>query len=150
AGYLTSAFWGSFMIGRLLAVPLAARLRPHAILLTDLIGCLFSIGTILLWSNAQAGLWLGTFGMGLSMASIFPTMLSLAARHMTMTGRVTGRFLVGAGAGAMTVPWLIGQLFEPIGPHVTMVIILLDLVMATIIFALLTQYWTPCALFRRR
>jgi hypothetical protein len=35
----------------------------------------------------------------------------------------------------MSVPWLIGQLFESVGPQVAMVIIMADLVIAVGIFA---------------
>ena len=56
---------------------------------------------------------------------------------MTITGRVTGWFFVGASAGGMFLPWLIGQLFESIGPRVTMFIILIDLLVAVSVFAAL-------------
>ncbi len=142
AAYLTSAFWGSLTLGRLLAIPIAARFRPRSILLGDLVGCLASVGIILLWSNSLAAIWLGTFGLGLSMASIFPTTLSLAERRMTITGQVTGWFLVGAGAGAMSLPWLIGQLFESIGTRVTIFAIMVDLIVAAGVFAVLVLYST--------
>jgi fucose permease len=81
----------------------------------------------LLWPPPLIVVWLGTCGLGLSMASIFPTTLSLAQGRMPISGAVTGWFFVGAGAGGMTLPWLIGQLFESIGPQVTMVILFLAL-----------------------
>ena len=137
AAYLTSAFWGAITLGRLLTIPVAARLRPRSILLGGLVGCLVSVGVILLWSNALAATWLGTLGLGFSMASIFPTTLSLAERRLTITGRVSGWFFAGASAGGMTLPWLIGQLFEPIGPQVMMFAILVDLIVAVSIFAVL-------------
>jgi FHS family Na+ dependent glucose MFS transporter 1 len=137
AAYLTSAFWGGLTAGRLLAMPIATRLRPRFILLADLGGAMVSLGLILLWSDSLIAAWLGTLGVGLSMASIFPTTLSLAERRMTITGRVTGWFFVGASAGGMFLPWLIGQLFESIGPRVAMSIILADLVVAVGVFAAL-------------
>ncbi len=137
AAYLTSAFWGAITLGRLLTIPVAARLRPRSILLGGLVGCLVSVGVILLWSNALAATWLGTLGLGFSMASIFPTTLSLAERRLTITGRVSGWFFAGASAGGMTLPWLIGQLFEPIGPQVMMFAIMVDLIMALGVFAVL-------------
>jgi len=137
AAYLTSAFWGAITLGRLLTIPVAARLRPRSILLGGLVGCLVSVGIILLWSNALAATWLGTLGLGFSMASIFPTTLSLAERRLTITGRVSGWFFAGASAGGMTLPWLIGQLFEPIGPQVMMFAIVVDLIIALGIFAVL-------------
>lgn len=129
AAYLTSAFWGALTVGRLLAIPIAARVRPRYILLGDLIGCLISVGLILVWPSALTA-WIGTLGVGLSMASIFPTTISLAERRMTVTGQVTGWFFVGASAGGMIIPWLIGQLFESVGPQVVMTILWGDLVLA--------------------
>ncbi len=68
---------------------------------------------------------------------LFPTTLSLAERRLTITGRVSGWFFAGTSAGGMTLPWLIGQLFEPIGPQVMMFAILVDLIVAVSIFAVL-------------
>jgi fucose permease len=77
--------------------------------------------------------------LGLGMASIFPTMIVLAESRMTVTGAVTGWFLVGSSAGGMTVPWLIGQLFESTGPRVTMLAILIDLLLAVVLWWVLTR-----------
>ncbi len=143
AAYLTAVFWGANMLGRLVAIPIAARVRPRSILLADLIGCIISVSIILIWNESATVLWLGAFGMGLAMASIFPTVLSWAERRMTMSGSVTSWFLVGSSIGAMTFPWVIGQLFESIGPQVTMWIILLLLLAATAVFALLMAVGGP-------
>jgi len=140
AAYLTSAFWGALTIGRLLAIPIAASFRPRTILFSDLVGCLVCIGIILYWSNSLTATWIGTIGIGFSMASVFPTIISLAERRMTITGRVMGWFFVGASAGAMLLPWLIGQFFESIGPRVTMSILWIDLALALIVFAGLIIY----------
>jgi len=140
AAYLTSAFWGALTVGRLLAIPIAARFRPRHILLADLAGCLISVSIILLWPGSLLAVWLGTLGIGAAMASIFPTTLSLAERRMTITGQVTGWFFVGASLGGMSLPWLIGQLFESIGPRVTMVAVLVDLCILAAVFAILIIY----------
>jgi fucose permease len=139
AAYLTSAFWGALTLGRFLSIPLAARVRPRMILLTDLLGCLASVGILLLWPGSAAVTWLGTVAMGLAMASIFPTCITLAGRRIQVTGKVTGWFLIGSSLGGMTLPWLIGQLFEPVGPWIMMAIILLDLVAALIVYAALMK-----------
>ena len=123
AAYLTSAFWGSLTAGRLLAIPIAARLQPRSVLLIDLAGCLISMGIILLWPRSLAAVWIGAIGTGLSMASIFPTTLSLAESRLHITGQMTSWFFVGSSLGGMTVPWIIGQLFEPVGPFATMMTI---------------------------
>jgi fucose permease len=80
------------------------------------VGCLASLGVILLWRDSALALWAGAIGVGLFMASVFPTMLLLAGEHMHVTGAITGWFLVGGGAGGMIWPWVIGQAFVGIGP----------------------------------
>jgi nitrate/nitrite transporter NarK len=53
---------------------------------------------------------------------------------------VTGWFFAGSAAGNMFLPWLIGQLFEPIGPTVVMQAIAVDLVITVIVFVDLLLY----------
>ena len=142
AAYLTSAFWAALTLGRFVAIPIAARFRPRSIVLVDLVGCLASIGMILLWPNSLAAMWLSTIGLGLSMASIFPITVALAERRTTITGQVTGWFFVGASAGNMSLPWLIGQLFQSAGPHATMQAITVNLIVATGVFAAVRFYAT--------
>jgi len=69
-------------------------------------------------------IWAGTLGAGFFIGPLFPSAFTLAENRMTMTGRITGWFLVGAGAGGMFFPWFIGQWFESVGPWVMMAIIL--------------------------
>lgn len=128
AAYLTSAFWGSFTLGRLLGIWVSTRLRSQTILFIDLIGCAISTILIMLWKDSSLVLWIGTFGLGISMASIFPTLIMLAGERMQITGTITGWFLVGSGAGSMFLPWLIGQIFSRTGPKAMTSVLLIDLV----------------------
>lgn len=80
---------------------------------------------------------MGIFGAGLSLATVFPTVITWAERRITVSGLVTSIFLVGASLGAMFLPWLIGQLFEGRGPQITMILILIDLAAAALIYLLL-------------
>jgi FHS family Na+ dependent glucose MFS transporter 1 len=128
AAYLTSVFWGSFTLGRLVGIPISSRFKPVAIMFVDLVGCLVSMGIVLVWADSLTALWIGTFGLGFSMASIFPSAMILAGQRMHLSGQVTGFFLFGAGSGGMFLPLLIGQLIEPVGPRSMMWIVLVDLV----------------------
>ncbi len=78
--------------------------------------------------------------MGISMASVFPVTITLAERRMPITGQTTSWFFVGVGLGSMLMPWLIGQLFEPVGPQVTMYVILVTLVIDFIVFLGMLRY----------
>ena len=117
------------MLGRLAVIPLANRFRPSRILLADLVGCLISMGAILFWPGSLLALRVGALGLGFSMASIFPTAIALAERRMVVTGGATRWLFFGAGAGAVVLPWTIGQLFEGVGPAVTMYAITVALVL---------------------
>lgn len=128
AARLTSAFWGSFTFGRLLGVWISTRMRSKPILSMDVIGCAISIVVIMLWRSSNLALWAGTIGLGISMASIFPTLIMLAGERMQITGTITGRFLVGSGAGSMLLPWLIGQVFVFTGPQAMTTVLLLALI----------------------
>lgn len=137
AAYLTSAFWGAMTVGRLLSIPLAVRYGPRQVLLGDLVGCLVSVLLLVLLPGQAWVTWVGTFGAGISMASIFPTALSLAERHTRITGTVTSLFFVGGSIGGMTIPWIIGQLFESIGPRVMVLAIAAAVVLASVVLALI-------------
>jgi FHS family Na+ dependent glucose MFS transporter 1 len=137
AAYLTSVFWGSLTLGRLLTIPLAARLRPAVLLGLSLSGCLATLLMLLLLRGSSTVVWVGAVTMGLSMAAVFPVTITLAGRLMPITGRITAWFFVGSSAGGMVVPWIIGQWFEAAGAQVTMVIVLVDLLLASGVYLLL-------------
>ncbi len=130
AVYLTSAYWGALTFGRLLAIPIASRVRPRWILLADAVGCLASVSVLLLWPQSPLATWAATIGMGLFMASVFPTAVTLAEHRVTITGQITGWFLVGASLGGMTLPLLMGQLFESISPQSAMALLTIYLILA--------------------
>jgi FHS family Na+ dependent glucose MFS transporter 1 len=140
AAYLTSVFWGAVTVGRLLAILVALRVSMRAILFSDLIACLIGVGAMLLWPNSSAVLWSGTFLVGFGMASIFPTMLAFAARRLTTTGAVTAWFLVGSSLGAMLMPWIVGQLFVPVGPTAVLLVIGVNLLLALGVFSALSLH----------
>lgn len=137
AAYVNAAFWGAFVLGRVVSIPLSTRLRPRVIIFGDLILAISGIAVMLVLQSSPVALWIGTILFGLGIASTFPTILTFAGRHMTITGAVTGWFFVGASLGGMILPWAIGQLFERIGPISVMIVIGGAVVMAFVVFALI-------------
>lgn len=127
AAWLTSIFWGALTAGRLLSIPLSMRTRPAQLLLGDLLLCLASLGLIALWPKTLLAVWAGAIGLGLGMASIFPSALAFAEQHLVLDGNITRWFFVGSGAGGMLLPWLIGQLFEGLGASALVYALLVDL-----------------------
>ncbi len=140
ARVLNSVYWGALAIGRLVAIPLATKLLPRTMLLLDLIGATISIAIVLLFPNWEPALWIGTFGFGFSIASFFATVLNFAERRMPISARTTSIFLVGANFGSMVMPWLIGQLFESVGPVVMMAAIQIETVASLVLFIITLIY----------
>jgi fucose permease len=116
AAYLTSAFWGGFTLGRMAATLLSARLKPFALILAGLGGCLACASVLLAWPAQPVPLWASTAAYGFFIAPLFPGLFNLAGDSMTLTGRITGLILVATSLGGLFMPWLIGQMFEPLGP----------------------------------
>jgi len=140
--YLTSAYWGALTAGRLLSIPIASRVRPRWILLGDLIGSVISLLIITVFSESTIALWTGSILLGLSFASIFPTIFILAERRMTLTGTVTSWFFIGSSLGGMFLPWLMGQLFETINPQAIMLTVISDLLLAGVFYLFLMRVST--------
>ncbi len=141
AAYLNSAFWGAFTLGRLLAIPLAIKLRLRTMLFGDLLLALICIVALHIWSGISPVVWMATTGAGLAIAPLFATTMSLAERLMPISGRVTGYFFVGVSSGSLVMPWLIGQLIEPIGPTAMTMTILVDVLLAWVILIALIGGW---------
>ena len=140
AALLTSGFWGALTVGRLVGIPLASRYTPRTILLGDLLIELAGLALIQALPGSFVALWLGTFAVGFGMASMFPTILNLAERHMTITSSITSWFFIGSSLGGMTLPWLIGQLFTPFGPRVTMLAVTVNTLLDLVTFVLIMLY----------
>ena len=134
AAYLTSAFWGALTVSRLLGIPIAAKAHPRRIITVDILGSIASLGVIMLWQQSEAALWIGTIGSGVFMASIFPITITLLGRYLPINGRMTGFFFMGGSVGSMFLPWLIGQLFEPVGAFIAMLITLLSMIFSLVVF----------------
>jgi fucose permease len=131
AAYLTSMYWGAFMLGRLVSIPVMSSLarrdegRPGRsgggtscrILEIALASSAVALA-ILLWSNGERSLWIGTAVLGFSIGPIFPTLFTVAEQRLKLSGRITSFFLVGAGLGAMVIPWAMGLAMHRFGTGV--------------------------------
>ncbi|RMX41106.1 hypothetical protein pdam_00003299 [Pocillopora damicornis] len=114
--FLTSVFWGSLALGRLVSIPIALFLSPAVMLLVDLIGCLVSSLLMLVFRASESALWMGTSTFGLFMSNVFPTSVALAEQYFNVTGTVTCMFVVSAAIGEMIIPLIVGKVFDYVGP----------------------------------
>ncbi len=141
AAAMTSVFWASLTAGRLLSIPIAAKIRPSHLLYFDYVLCFLSVVVLAGWSHSSAALWIGTIGLGFGMSSIFPTMVALAGRRMGVSGETAGWLFIGGGMGGMTIPWLVGQFFESWGPPSLLIFVAAGL-LASVVLLSLTLWFT--------
>lgn len=141
AAFLSSLFFGSLTLTRLITIPFAARFRPSQILIFDLAICLLSALIMVLFPWSWVAIVIGVAGMGIGIASIFPTMLAFVQNRILLTGRMTSWIFLGASLGGMSIPWIVGQLFERISPQVVLYAILLCTVGSIVVFGVLKTGW---------
>lgn len=139
AAYLTSIFWGAFTLGRVISIPVAVRFEPRQILSADLLGSLLSVGLMLIFPKSSPMVWVGAAGLGLSVASMFPTIMSLAERTLTVSGKVTSRFVIASALGGMLPPWIVGQLFDSTGPRAVIWNVFVFLAVQIFVFGILIK-----------
>ncbi|MFI5261911.1 MAG: MFS transporter [Candidatus Limnocylindrales bacterium] len=139
ARLINAAFWGGLVVGRVVAIPLALRLSPRAMLQLDLLGAVSSLALLIMFPDSTPVLWIGTLGFGLSIASMIPSSFNLAERRMPITSQVSSSFLVGGSLGSMTLPWLVGQLFVPNGRLSVMCVTAAAMIAASFLFGLIVR-----------
>ncbi|CAL8394883.1 unnamed protein product [Gadus morhua 'NCC'] len=112
AAGLNSLFWGSFAACRGLAVLLAARLPPGALILASLGGSTLSSLLLCLFSRSQPVLWACSACYGAAMATTFPSGVAWVEQYTVVSGRAAAGFVVGAALGEMVLPAALGLLLE--------------------------------------
>ena len=133
ASRLLSGFWATFTGGRLLAILVAARVDPPRLLLAAL-GLALTSAAALLAFDGHGVLVAASLGLGLALAPVFPVSLAWAAARLELDGSTTGKLFVGASVGSMLVPWLLGHSLV-LGPRGPVALVLVDLVLAALVFA---------------
>ena len=118
AGYLNSSFFLGIIGARLVSIFLVRRFSISQVLYGSLItiaaGCLLP----LFMPASLAVLWVAVVLAGVGVASLFPFCLNLAPTYLPPEGRVTSWMYAGASFGFLVMPWITGQLFESVGPHI--------------------------------
>ncbi|XP_048584285.1 major facilitator superfamily domain-containing protein 4A isoform X2 [Nematostella vectensis] len=114
--FLTSVFWGSLALGRLISIPVALFTTPAIMLLADLAGTITSSLVMLIFRHSRAVVWFGTSAVGLFMSNVFPSSVALVEQYFDITGTITCMFVVSAAIGEMVIPLVVGKVFDSLGP----------------------------------
>ncbi|HEY5155728.1 MAG TPA: MFS transporter [Acidimicrobiales bacterium] len=125
AALLTTAFWGAFTFGRLVAVGLSHRFRPAQLLVGSSSLAIVAALALALTGTGAAATMASAVGLGLALAPQYPTMMTIAGQHLHLTGRATSWFIGASAAGGLVLPWFIGQLFGGVGAATMPVVVLI-------------------------
>lgn len=123
ASLITSVFWGSLALGRLIAIPISKRVTPGAMILFNFALLVLILILILIWPTSPLMIWAGSAGMGLATSILFPTLLTFAKTRINLTGRVTGLFFLGSSLGMMVLPLALGFVFDRFGGYQMMLVL---------------------------
>jgi fucose permease len=108
ASVLSSAFWLAFTIGRLGAVPLSTKWRPMQLLGADMVGMFVSLAIMLVRPGNVVGLWIGSLGFGLFIASIYASTLNWYSAIFPLSGPIIALTTAGDSLGAAVLPLVVG------------------------------------------
>jgi MFS transporter, FHS family, Na+ dependent glucose transporter 1 len=131
---MNSLFWLSLTMGRLAATLLASRVGSRSLVYGSLAGCLAAVAALLAWPSCAPVAWIGTAAFGFFIGPLVANLITLAGEVLPVTGHMTSFFVVGFSLGGIVVPWLIGQLIEPVGPAALPVVLLACLALACGLF----------------
>lgn len=108
---LTSLLWATSTITRLLTLPIVTKIKPKTFLIFDLSASLLSLIIIQIWNQSELALWIGTIGLGISLATIFPQTLVYCNQLSGTSGSITRWLFLGQSTGNVIIPWVVGQFF---------------------------------------
>ncbi len=124
ASYWLAAYWGAMMIARLLIG--RTRLYPVRIVQASAVGVAASMLLILFVRHGWA-IGAGSVLLGLTIATIFPTVLAEAGSWFSAYSGTVFSILIGVAlTGGITLPWVTGRLSQRAGIHTGLNLVILN------------------------
>eukprot|EP01116_Phalansterium_solitarium_P003613 TRINITY_DN14423_c0_g1_i1.p1 TRINITY_DN14423_c0_g1~~TRINITY_DN14423_c0_g1_i1.p1 ORF type:complete len:466 (+),score=100.96 TRINITY_DN14423_c0_g1_i1:100-1497(+) len=148
ADFMSSAYWVALTLGRLAAVPIAARVSNRLVLLVDFIGVILSVGALVVFSfySGPILIWIVTVTLGVSLASIFATIITLPTDlGMKISAKESSIFIVGASIGDLALPSFGSIVVGLVGPEALMWYVLACGVLSFAAFGVMSQLRLPRA-----
>jgi fucose permease len=125
AGFFAGSYWFTFTIGRIAAGMIARRVGVNKLVLGGLVGSLLGAG-LLIWNPSEMANVLAVAIIGLSIAPIFPAMMSGTRTRVgdRFAANTIGMQMAATGFGAAVIPSLMGVLARQISLEVIPVCLL--------------------------
>lgn len=115
AAYITSGYWFSFTLGRLIMIVLATRFRPRQILPVYFVLALVWMGWIAFSTpSVNTFRWLPIL-IGFSISPLWPVGYTMIGQSLKLTASLSSLLVLGDNIGGMLLPWLAGQVIDMSG-----------------------------------
>ncbi len=120
AGGITSTYYVAITCTRLAVVLVLVKFSSQKVLVVALSLIAGTVIGVLLLPPTLTIVWIAVLLCGIGEASLFPLTLSVAPQYLPLSGRSTSLIFAGASIGFLTMPMLIGRLFESaaVGPQI--------------------------------
>jgi fucose permease len=111
AGFWAGSYWATFTVGRIVAGLFAKRIGGNLLVMGGLVGALLG-AVLLVWNPSQVANLLAVGLIGLSIAPIFPAMMSGTSQRVgaNYAANTIGVQMASTGLGAAVIPSLMGVL----------------------------------------
>jgi fucose permease len=111
AGFFAGSYWFTFTIGRIVAGIFSGRVRINKFVFGGLVGALLGAG-LLIWNPSEIANVVAVAIIGLSIAPIFPAMMSGTRTRVgdLYAANTIGMQMAATGFGAAVIPSLMGVL----------------------------------------
>ena len=117
AAILQSVFWGTFSFTRLVSVTLALlKVRASIMIMGNLFGSFVASLIMTFYIHNALAIWIGTAVLGMSYASIFPTVMTWMSENAKATGKATAVLVTGGTLGDITIPATLAALVAKVNP----------------------------------
>uniref|UniRef100_A0A3Q0TH46 Major facilitator superfamily domain containing 4Aa n=1 Tax=Amphilophus citrinellus TaxID=61819 RepID=A0A3Q0TH46_AMPCI len=117
AGCLDSVFWAAITAGRLASMYFSYRYRAPRLLTISLVGVILVQCLLLIFYNSSVFLFIGTCVLGLSISSVFPSMLAFTEDILDYKGCATTVLVTSASTGEMLLQLLVGSVIHSQGSY---------------------------------
>ena len=137
AAILQSVFWGTFAFTRLFSVVLSMlNVRSAAMIAANLFGTLVASLIMTVFPQNEIAIWIATAVLGMSYASIYPTVMTWMSETVEPTGMTTSIIVTGGTLGDISIPSVVGVLITKASPNILFYLMFIGVIVSASLFAL--------------
>jgi FHS family Na+ dependent glucose MFS transporter 1 len=130
---VVTVFWFGFTMGRVAAIWLARVCSPGWMVAVSMSIAVAAAVLFAVFPDGGPMLWAVTFLFAMAIAPQYASMLAFGEAHLALSGKNTAALVGASGVGGLLMPWVLGQLFDAVGPEaLPPVMVVMSLVTAAV------------------